>query len=79
MKPTSRSRPRRRDNRHHRRHIDVIRRRIAWLDTRIDNYDAKGDPARDRAERAALCWALEIVEEWIAADPLNELDPAQNG
>ncbi len=59
-----------------RKRVRTLGRRLEYLDERIAEYDLgfmDGDPAWDRAERAALQWALEKAQEWIDADPLFEI------
>ncbi len=59
-----------------RKRVKTLERRLEYLDERIEEYDelyTEGDPGWDRAERAAVRWALEKAQEWIAADPLFEI------
>lgn len=64
--------PERRDTRVNRKRLDALRRRRDFLQGRVDSYKGKS-ASRDEAECAALAWAIQIVEEWIADDPLIEV------
>lgn len=43
------------------RRLDTLRRRADFLADRIDNYTGKS-ASRDKAERAALLWAIDCCE-----------------
>lgn len=49
-------------NTNERAHIATIERRIDWLQHRIDNYEGHSAD-RDKAEHAALVWALEVIRD----------------
>jgi hypothetical protein len=42
------------------------------LQTRLKNYS--GDPSRDQAEAAAIAWSLDVISEWMAEDPVIDVD-----
>jgi hypothetical protein len=51
-----------------RRRLEVLRDRLARLGTRATRREALGQPTnRDRAEEAALRWALRVVESTLRA------------
>jgi len=44
------------------RRLTALRRRLAHLEERINKHTGTGSLTYDRAEAAALRWALEILE-----------------
>lgn len=65
--------PERRDTRVNRKRLDALKRRRDFLHDRVAQYVGKS-ASRDQAEYAALVWAIQIVEEWVEADPLLEVN-----
>jgi hypothetical protein len=65
---------RRRDNTLTRRYLKVIGRRADFLKDRIENFYpalAGEDPSsHDKAEEAALRWAISTIGQWVAEDPV---------
>lgn len=59
------------------RRLDALRRRVEWLTACIaadtsEDYNKRGD--RDRAECAALRWAVSVVQAAIDIDTIEELE-----
>lgn len=52
----------------------ALERRRDFLAKRIRHYRPDGDPNRDRAELAALNWALQIIRAAERSDVLDELE-----
>lgn len=65
--------PERRDTRVNRKRLDALRRRRDFLHDRVSKYVGKS-ASRDEAEYAALVWVIEIAEQWVAQDPLIEVN-----
>lgn len=50
-------------DRRDRRRLAALKRRADFLEHRIANYRPDGNPSRDRAERAALLWAIKLIAD----------------
>lgn len=44
-------------------HLKALKRRRDFLIARIANYRPDGNPSRDKGERAALDFAIAVIEE----------------
>lgn len=54
--------------------IETPERRQRFLASRIATYRADGNPSRDRAELAALGWAVQIIRAAEKSGLLDELE-----
>lgn len=53
--------------------IKTLRRRRDWLAARTATYRPEGNPSHDKAELAALEWAIAVIEEARSRGILEEL------
>jgi len=59
------------------RKLGALERRLAYIDGRLEQ--GLGDSAYQRAEAAALRYALGIVKAAIAEDVIDDLEQSPNG
>jgi hypothetical protein len=68
-----------RDNVITRRYVRVLGNRAEFLAGRIANYrpglPGEDNASRDKAELAALRWAMKVIGMWIADDPMARKEP----
>jgi hypothetical protein len=64
-----------RENSLTRKYLRTIQRRHDYLAERIANYQAYEDyegedaSSHDKAELAALTWAIQVIGQWVKEDP----------
>ncbi len=55
--------------------VEALERRLEHLEERLANWNPLRDPSRTRAERAALDWALRVID----AAPSSVMDDVRAG